>query len=422
MNDKERLQKPIDPLLVEKLNLLGPTPLRDEGEAARGRERYLAELEGLPATSSPESSGWLAGIFRQGNGGGNSVRLFNRKFALSTVLVMILVAIMLFGGASATAFASQSSLPGDALYPLKMGLEQTQISLANDAYTQAKLYLELARRRMDEIKGLLAQGRSSDVEFASNEFEFLIQQALEATNTVIATDPERGAELSSLVSQALLDYAVTLKAVLLEAPDPVKPVVEKVLLLSQDGAGDELEIFGVVESISEQEIWIEGEVYLVNDLTEFEDVVVAGDSVKIHAILTPEGTMFIREIELSDIFDEDFPRLENDNSNEAEPGDDENSDSDNNENESEDNSNDNESNENENENEAEDDLNENESDDDENENKSEDSKNENKSEDNENKSDDDDNENKSDDNDNENSNESEAEQEEEDKEHNDNGD
>lgn len=443
MDSNEKREGSIDPELLEKLNLLAATPNRDPELVAKGRERFLAELEGLPAASVPESSGRLAGLFSSRNPGGNSVRIFNQKFAVSTILALVVVAIMLFGGASATAFASQSSLPGDALYPLKMGLEQTQISLANDAYVQAKLYLDFAQRRMDEITELLRQGRSSDVEFASNEFEYYIQQAMEATQTVMTTDPERGAELSSLVSQALLDYAVALKAVLLEAPDPVKPVVEKALLISQDGAGDEIEVFGVVESISADEIVIDGEVYLITDLTEFEDIIEVGFIVKIHVILTPEGSMIVREIELAEDLDDGMHGFDDDNSNDSVPDENENSnendnentnDSDENENASEENSNndnseddenDNESSENGNEDDSDDNMNDNESEEDNQETKSEDNSNENKSEDNDNESNDNDandneshdNENESEDNDNENDNESD------DEEHsNDNGD
>jgi hypothetical protein len=423
MNNNEKREKPIDPILIEKISLLGAIPERNPSKAAQGRERFLEELEGVPAAKTPVSGGWLADLFNIGSPNGISVQFFNRKFAFSTVFALIVVAIMLFGGASATAYASQSSLPGDALYPIKMGLEQTQISLTNDAYAQAKLHLEFAQRRLEEIKQLLTQGRSSNVEFASDEFEQFIQQAMEATNTVMASDPERGAELSNLVSKALLDYAIALKAVLLEAPDPVKPVVEKALLFSQDGAGDEIEIFGVVESISDVDIWIDGEIYLITDLTEFEDSIVVGDSVKLHAILTPEGDMIVREIELASSEDE-LPEFGDDNGNENDsvPGENENSndnddgnsnDSDDNENESEDNANDGDNENNENDNES----NENDNDDDSNENlndnESEDDEVETKSEDNENNSGSNDNEDKSEENDNENTNESEEEEDEE---------
>jgi len=255
---------------------------------------------------------------------------------------ILIVVVIIFGGASATAYAAQSALPGDALYPVKTSLEQTQISLANDAYNQAQLNLEFAQRRLNEIKELLSQGRTNDIDFASSEFEFYIQEAMIASQLVQSTDPERGAELNSLVSLALLDYASALRTVLIDAPDSVKPVVERALLASQDAAGDEVEIYGVVASISETELEVDGVVYSITGLTEFKDSIQSGDTVKIHVIKTQDGMMVVREIEISSAMD--------DNSNDS---------FDDNENESGFNSNDNSSHDDFNENDSDDDMNDN---------------------------------------------------------------
>jgi len=409
MNKNKDYEQPIDPVLFDKITSLSPTPERDPQLVSQGRERFLAEMEGLPAASS---TGWLAGLKKPGNLGSSSVRIFNRKFAISTIVGLIVVVVMLFGGASATAYASQSALPGDALYPIKTSLELTQISLANGAYIRAQLHLEFAQRRMDEINELLLQGRYSDVVFASSEFEYYIKQAMEATQTVQAADPDRGAGLSRLVSQALLDYAIALKTVLLDAPEVVKPAIENALLVSQDGVGDEIEIIGIVASISDLELEIDGEIYLINELTEIKDVIEVGDMVKIHAILTADGSRIAREVELDSDFGEDNGNGHDgsfdDNDNEDRNINDNDSDhdeSDNNinDNESDDNENENESEDNENENESEDNQNSNES----NDNESEDNENHNESEDNENDDESDDNENDNHSNENENDNESE---------------
>ena len=388
-NDNEQ---PSDPKLIEIIELMGPTPDRDPLLAARGRDRFLSELEGVPAAVPKSYLAWLTGLFKSGNPNANTVGTKNRKFAVSTLVALIVVVVMLFGGASATAYASQSALPGDALYPVKTSLEVTQISLANDAYLRAQLHLEFAQRRMNEITELLLQGRNNDVEFASSKFEHDIQKAMEATQIVLVSDPERGAELSRLVSQALLDYAVALKSVLINAPEVVKPAVEKALLASQDGAGDEIEIVGVVVSLSDTELEIDGEIYLIIELTEIEDSIGVGDTVKVHVILTADDLMIAREIELTSEFD-GSSEVGNSNYNENEDfsGDDDNenenfndNESNENDNESEDNKNGNESEDNENDNDSEDNGNDNESEDNTNDNDSENKGNDNGSNENEN--------------------------------------
>lgn len=354
--NKNKNSHEIDPGLLEKINLLEQTPQRDPGLAAHTREKFLAEVENMPIPASKSFSGWIMGILGYNSQG-------KRRWAFSTLAAALLVVVILFGGASATAFAAQSALPGDALYPVKTSLEQTQITLANDAYNQAQLHLRFAQRRLDEIKELLAQGRTNDIQFASSEFEHYIQQAMQASLLVQASDPERGAELSKLVSQALLDYAGALKSVLVAVPDPVKPAVQNALTASQDGAGDEVEITGIVVSLSDSEVEIDGVIYSITNLTEFEDIVQIGDLVKIHVIKTEFGALVIREIELASMVDENANFSGDDNSNESFSGNgNENESSDNgNDNDSDDNENGSGSNDNSNENESDDDMNENES-------------------------------------------------------------
>lgn len=348
---KNNNQPEIDPELLEKISLLESTPKRDPNLSEQSRQKYIAALETIPLAGKPTGLGWLMGMFKLNKSKeGYTVNNGSRKFAVSTLVAILLVVVIIFGGASATAYAAQSALPGDALYPVKTSLEQTQISLANDAYNQAQLNLEFAQRRLDEIKELLSQGRTNDIDFASSEFEFYIQEAMMASQLVQSTDPERGAELNSLVSQALLDYASALRTVLINAPDSVKPVVERALLASQDGAGDEIEIYGVVAVISDTELEVDGVVYSITGLTEFKDFIQAGDTVKIHVIKTQDGIMVVREIELSTTMDDNSNSAMDDNSNDS---------LDDNENEDGFNSNDNMSDDDFNENESDDDMNDN---------------------------------------------------------------
>lgn len=354
MKNNQKNQQDIDPGVLKKISLLEKTPERDPELAARSRGKFLSEVENLPLTGSTSALGWLLGLFTTNFMDNTQLSIGKRKFAFSTIAAILFVVVVLFGGASATAYASQSALPGDALYPLKTSLEQTQITLANDAYNQAQLHLEFAQRRLNEIKELLSQGRTNDIEFASSQFEHYIQEAMKASQIVQAADPQRGFELNKLVSQALLDYASALKSVLVSAPEAVKPVVEKALLASQDGAGEEVEIFGVVASITDTDIEIEGVIYSITGLTEFEDFIQPGDMVKLHVIVTRDGVMVVREIELSGATEDHSNQSGDDNSSESFDGNE-------NENESDDGMNDNNSDDNSNDNESEDDLNGNES-------------------------------------------------------------
>jgi len=300
-------EQQIDPELIKKIELIKPTPDRDPQLVIQGRERFLSELEGLPVAGSRSPLTWLAGIFKLKSQKDNTLMgSRTQRAAFTAVMAIIIFMVMLFGGASVTAYASQSALPGDGLYAVKTRLELAQVALEADAYSEAQLHLQFAQRRMDEINELLLQGRGDDVDLATSEFEYHIQSAIEDLGNVLASDPELGAELSKKVSNALLDYAIRLKTVLLNSPELVKPAVENALLVSQDGAGEEHEIIGTVEFISETAVEIDGETYIISDLTEFEHVIKVGDMIKVHVIHTADGMKIVREIELFSSSDDDM--------------------------------------------------------------------------------------------------------------------
>jgi hypothetical protein len=301
MNKSQDNKNSIDSDLRKKIELLRSTPERDAHIVSQRRERFMSELEGIPLARSGSPLARLTGLFKfdSGRNKGNSMNRKSQKFVFTTILVVLVAIVMVFGGATATAYASQTALPGDALYPVKTSLELTQVALTGDAYNRAQLYLRFAQRRMDEITKLLEQGRYRDVGQAADEFEFYIQEAMESLQIVLAADPGRGAELSNQVSNALLAYALALKSVHSNAPEQVRFSVEKALLASQDGMGEEIEIIGVVVSISDTALEFADQVFVINELTEFEHNVEIGDTVKVHAILTQDGSMIAREVELA---------------------------------------------------------------------------------------------------------------------------
>ena len=65
-------------------------------------------------------------------------------------------------------------------------------------------------------------------------------------------------------------------------------------------AGDEAEFVGIVETISPEAWTVTGQVFIVNTQTEIKNTIVAGDTVKVHAIVGADGSLTAREIELFD--------------------------------------------------------------------------------------------------------------------------
>lgn len=76
-------------------------------------------------------------------------------------LVAASTGFLLMGGVGA-ASASEGALPGDVLYPIKRGIEETRLALAGDELSKGRLYLRQADRRLQEAKALQEQGRGHE--------------------------------------------------------------------------------------------------------------------------------------------------------------------------------------------------------------------------------------------------------------------
>jgi uncharacterized membrane protein YgcG len=284
-----------DSQLEHMLSDLRTAPPRDPEKARMGQARFSQELDEL-MESLPQ--GKRAGLVTGMINWWESLRWTNRS-SLAGIAVVIVVLAFLFSGAGLTAFAAQDALPGDALYGVKTSLEQARWQITNRAANQAQLQLGFAQRRIDEIAGLIAAGRFSEVALASLEFQQHIDLALQAVARLAETDPSQAAGISSQVTDALQRYAAALSGMIASVPENVRPELEQAvtqLPIDDDGDG-EFEFHGSVSSITPDTWVVGGRTIKIQPQTEIQDEVTLGDLVKVHARIQADGTYLAREIE-----------------------------------------------------------------------------------------------------------------------------
>jgi hypothetical protein len=93
-------------------------------------------------------------------------------------LVAILIALIVLLGSSLTVYAAQSSLPGEALYPVKSLSENIHLSLTRSPHARLELILKFSQRRVGEISQLLAKGESIPSQ-VSESFQDELENALQ---------------------------------------------------------------------------------------------------------------------------------------------------------------------------------------------------------------------------------------------------
>lgn len=148
--------------------------LLTKAEKARGRERLLAMMRGTEALAgSVIQRGWLSHFTKP-------------------VMAGFLIAALLGGGVS---FASENSLPGDFLYPVKIKVnEEVRAVLSVNAETKADWEARRAERRFEEAVQLAAEGRLDDEAEASIEAA-VEKHALKADENLIKVEIRQKSEL-----------------------------------------------------------------------------------------------------------------------------------------------------------------------------------------------------------------------------------
>ncbi len=144
----------LDAYIHERLHQLKMALPRDSRKASIGRDRYRVQVADLVKGRTIAPAVSITPFQRLNEWIGTILNPLTRKerFSMFTTVTTILVAItMLFGGAGATVFAAQGSLPNDLLYPVKTFSEDAQLMLTQNPQSQWDLLMAFTYRRMGEV-------------------------------------------------------------------------------------------------------------------------------------------------------------------------------------------------------------------------------------------------------------------------------
>ncbi|WP_203337192.1 DUF5667 domain-containing protein [Nocardioides limicola] len=110
-------------------------------------------------------------------------------------------ALALIGASTSMAVASQSALPGDALYPIKRAMESAQAGVALSDTGKGTQYLSAASSRLDEVESL-AQQRDAKIPAIDATLASFDDQALTGGDLLLTSE---GAGVAD--AQAVRDFA-----------------------------------------------------------------------------------------------------------------------------------------------------------------------------------------------------------------------
>lgn len=143
----------------------------------------------------------------------------------STPVPALLSVLFLIGSGAGISFASQSALPGDALYPTKLAIEKVRLAVTKNVEKKTELRLEFAARRLDEVEKIVTRKedvKTSAVNAALDSYDKTLDDAGEFLRIKNPNAPD----IASAVNQSTVDYAQSITDLIAQADE--KEMDEKI--------------------------------------------------------------------------------------------------------------------------------------------------------------------------------------------------
>jgi hypothetical protein len=218
----------MSPDIIKKLKTLKSIAPRAEWKKSNRQLLMMAIKGGVEGDATPATPAtWTQGLAK--------VFFSWKVFRLALRPVLTLVAILgLVLGSGLSVSASQIALPGDTLYSLKLAAEKVQVALTFKKEEQAKMHVELAGKRINEVKKIKAnplppQNKNQKINVAIDKFQQEIataQTKLENLNNKEL--PEAAVlEVAKVVNERTDEYQEILAATTAD-PEVSGEVAEKI--------------------------------------------------------------------------------------------------------------------------------------------------------------------------------------------------
>jgi len=223
---------------------------------------------------------------------------FIKKFSLAFTLAAF-VFVFLLAGLGVTAAVASNALPGDPLYGVKTGMEQTRLQLTKREMKKVELNLAYAQKRLDEISSLIAQGRLSNVDDVVTAYETCILEALSGLEAIRSTSLANDAQLDNTIARSLGKYTTELEHLSGRVHANRAGAFNEAIRFSRSAGAyyGKLEFIGMVDSISDN-LWIvSGLEVIITSSTKIESNIQVGQQVEVEGWVDAMGSIYAREIE-----------------------------------------------------------------------------------------------------------------------------
>jgi len=237
--------------IVKNLKDLGRLKVEDEQGLAEKKLALFEFIENHPVRETA--------ITRQYNSSKPDFSVLRLIFKPMAIIAGILIVAFLAGGG--TACAAQGSLPGDALYPIKLVTEDMQIALAFNPEKKVDLEAKFANRRLEELQKLQKKIQKRNGEIPHEVIEKAMERAEERlkkaeehiTKMEGGSRKDEALRAASRLDEALETHERILSELTGEVPAPAQSALLRAQEMSAKRAEKTLQTILKLEKVKEIE-------------------------------------------------------------------------------------------------------------------------------------------------------------------------
>jgi hypothetical protein len=158
-----------------------------------------------------------------------------RNRARERRLVAAASALVVLGGTASMATAAQDALPGEALYPIKRGIEKAESTLSVSSAGRGRDLLHQADGRLEEVRGLVAEDSTAAAPQIPHTLDTFSSQAQQGADLLMgAYEDERDAKTIAQVRGFARAGLQSLERLAAGAPADAQPGIRRAAQVLQD--------------------------------------------------------------------------------------------------------------------------------------------------------------------------------------------
>jgi hypothetical protein len=148
-------------------------------------------------------------------------------------VAVILAIVLTLSALGSTAYAAQDSLPGDALYPVKLGVERMAMMFRGGDVARTEQALNFADKRVREMVTLTEKGRSEDLNLTAEKYCYALNMSLARMEEAVGQGGSHAGDIAALMAETMVQHLSILDGLYGVVPDEAKPAIARAMEQAQ---------------------------------------------------------------------------------------------------------------------------------------------------------------------------------------------